>query len=97
MISCVGLALTVPATAQQSDGAFAGGLSNTTYSGSINPGYVDGSLSRVEYRQRYLDALNQLCSSSRRRDLQRCEQIWHVINSAYAQLQARRAAEAAKP
>ena len=42
-----------------------------------------------------LARLNQLCASDRPSDKQRCEKAWRVINRAHAELQARRAAEAA--
>lgn len=42
-----------------------------------------------------LTRLNQLCASERSSDQQRCEKAWRVINRAHADLQARRAAEAA--
>ena len=42
-----------------------------------------------------LARLNQLCASDRASDKQRCEKAWRVINRAHAELQARRAAEAA--
>ncbi|QCB56301.1 hypothetical protein E5675_18935 [Sphingopyxis sp. PAMC25046] len=42
-----------------------------------------------------LARLNQLCASDRPSDQQRCEKAWRMINRAHADLQARRAAEAA--
>lgn len=42
-----------------------------------------------------LARLNRLCASERSSDQQRCEKAWRVINRAHADLQARRAAEAA--
>lgn len=42
-----------------------------------------------------IERLNRLCASSRRADQRDCEQAWRVINQAYAELQAKRAAEAA--
>lgn len=42
-----------------------------------------------------LARLNQLCTSERSSDKQRCEKAWRAINEAHAELQARRAAEAA--
>ena len=42
-----------------------------------------------------LARLDRLCASERSSDQQRCEKAWRVINRAHADLQARRAAEAA--
>ena len=39
--------------------------------------------------------LNQLCASDRSSDKQRCEKAWRAINQAHAEMQARRAADAA--
>lgn len=39
-----------------------------------------------------LERLNRLCASKRPTDLDRCEQAWRAINTAYAELQAKRAA-----
>jgi len=44
---------------------------------------------------RILQRLNEICASKRPSDQRDCEQAWSVINKAYAELQARRAAEAA--
>ena len=52
-------------------------------------------LSRDNSSKAVLARLNQLCASDRSFDQQRCEKAWRVINRAYADLQARRAAEAA--
>lgn len=38
--------------------------------------------------------LNRLCESKRARDQRRCEESWRVINAAYADLQAKKAAKA---
>jgi hypothetical protein len=53
------------------------------------PGLRDNSPKAV------LDRLNRLCASDRPSDLKRCEKAWRLINQAHAELQARRAAEAA--
>ena len=52
-------------------------------------------LSRDNSPKAVLARLNQLCASERSSDQQRCEKAWRVINRAYADLQARRAAEGA--
>lgn len=44
---------------------------------------------------RILQRLDQICASKRRSDQRDCEHAWRVINKAYAELQAKRAAEAA--
>lgn len=36
--------------------------------------------------------LDRLCDSKRQRDQRRCEESWRVINQAYAELQAKKAA-----
>lgn len=38
--------------------------------------------------------LNRLCESKRASDQRRCEESWRVINAAYADLQAKKAAKA---
>jgi hypothetical protein len=38
--------------------------------------------------------LDRLCASKRQRDQRRCEESWRVINAAYADLQAKKAAQA---
>ena len=42
-----------------------------------------------------LERLDRLCASKRPADQQQCEQAWRAINTAYAELQAKRAAAAA--
>ena len=42
-----------------------------------------------------LERLDRLCASKRRSDSEQCERAWRVINAAYAELRAKRAAEAA--
>ncbi|MEY4055815.1 MAG: hypothetical protein RL519_1150 [Pseudomonadota bacterium] len=37
--------------------------------------------------------LDRLCASKRQRDQRRCEESWHVINAAHAELQAKKAAQ----
>lgn len=44
---------------------------------------------------RVLQRLDEICASKRRSDQRDCEQAWRVINKAYAELQAKRAAAAA--
>ena len=51
--------------------------------------------SRQNSPKAVLARLNKLCASERASDKQRCEKAWRVINRAYADLQARRAAEGA--
>lgn len=45
--------------------------------------------------QRILDRLDRICASKRKSDQRDCEHAWRVINQAYAELQAKRAAAAA--
>lgn len=50
---------------------------------------------RAEEREWLLQRLDKLCSSKLRSDQRRCDRAWRIIADGYAQLQARRAAEAA--
>lgn len=49
---------------------------------------------REEERKWLLQRLETVCSSSLRSDQRRCDRAWRIIADGYAQLQARRAAEA---
>jgi hypothetical protein len=50
---------------------------------------------REEERKWLLQRLEAVCSSKLRSDQRRCDSAWRIIADGYAQLQARRAAEAA--
>lgn len=50
---------------------------------------------REEQRKRILQRLDAVCSSKRRDDQRRCDRAWRIIADGHAELQARRAAQAA--
>ena len=50
---------------------------------------------RAEQRKRVLARLDEVCASKLRADQRRCDRAWRIIADGYAELQARRAAQAA--
>lgn len=50
---------------------------------------------RAEQRKRVLARLDEVCASKLRADQRRCDRAWRIIADAHAELQAKRAAEAA--
>ena len=52
---------------------------------------------REDERKWLLQRLEAVCSSKLRSDQLRCDRAWRIIADGYADLQARRAAEAASP
>jgi len=50
---------------------------------------------RTYDRDQVLKQLNRVCASKLRADQRRCDRAWRIIADAHAELQAKRAAEAA--
>ncbi len=50
---------------------------------------------RAAQRKQILKRLDEVCASKLRADQRRCDRAWRIIADGYAELQARRAAQAA--
>lgn len=91
-LSTIVLLAAVPVTAQDTSMAF--NESSRLYAGIADKEYW-GETPDIR-RKNVLNRLNAACASSDKSEQRQCAKAWKIINAAYADLQARRALQAAQ-
>ena len=82
----------VPASAQDSSMAF--NETSRIYAGIADKEYWGGT--EDVRRKNVLTQLNATCASTDKSEQRKCAKAWKIINAAYADLQAKRALQAAQ-